>query len=367
MPTIAAILAQLETRFPLSRAESWDKVGLLIGDKNAEIRRVFVAYETTSAVVEAAKKSDCELILVYHPLIFRPLEKLDFSDPTAQLCGQILANRQHLLCLHTALDGANPPHALGDALTQKLGLNEAEVWKASGAQKLVKIVVFVPPQNLEILCEAMWRAGAGKIGKYDQASFQGRGIGTFRPLQGAEPRDGEIGKRAEVENVRLEVLAPLENWKSVLEAVKTSDFYDEIAYDVFPMLNEDKNQLYGPLRLQKNVAGTLDTWIERAKTALGVPAVRVVRPDDFELKNVACSPGSGASFIGALPRGTCFITGDIKHHDALKARARGVAIIDVTHAATETMTLDLMAAPLAEMAELEVIKSEIAPNPFDFA
>lgn len=365
MSTIASILAQLETRFPLSRAESWDKVGLLIGDRSAEIQRVFVAYEVTPAVITAAKKADCELILVYHPLIFRPLEKLDFSDPTAHLCGQILANRQHLLCLHTALDGADPPHALGDALARKLGLNEAKVFKASGVQKLVKIVVFVPENWAQRACETMWQAGAGKIENYDEASFQTRGIGTFRPLEGANPKTGEIGKRHADTETRLEVLAPLESWKKVMEAVKNLGFYEEVAHDIFPLLNADSNQSYGPLRLQKVENSSLETWIERAKIALNVPSVRVVRPDDFELKNVACSPGSGASFIDALPRGTCFITGDIKHHDALKARAQGVAIIDVTHAATETMTVDLMAAPLAQM-DVEVVKSD-ALNPFDFA
>ena len=99
---------------------------------------------------------------------------------------------------------------------------------------------------------------------------------------------------------------------------------------------------------------------------LNPPSIRLAAPPDFgEVKTVACSPGSGASFIDRLARGTVFVCGDIKHHDALKARARGVALVDVTHAATETEAVPLMASALETAPDLRVIEERGAFNPFE--
>ena len=368
MPTIRTLHAALDARFPFSRAESWDKTGLLVGDFSAQVQRVLVAYEVTDAALDAAQNHDCEAVVAYHPLIFRPLEKLDFSDRTARLCARLIRENRHLICVHTALDGASPPNALGDALARLLGLDEAKVWKPSGVQKLVNIIVFVPTQAVEEVCEALWQAGAGHIGNYDQASFQTSGTGTFRPLQGAQPYVGSLQQRSVTSEVRLEVVAPREKWKPIVEAMKQAHPYEEVAYDVLALENADANQEFGPLRLQKLDAPTpLEPWIERAKTRLNVANVRVTAPPEGDgFSFVACSPGSGASFISSLPSGTIFISGDFKHHDALLAQSRGVALIDVTHAATETASVELMAGALEALAGLEIVRDEMR-NPFNLA
>lgn len=368
MPTIQTLHAALNARFPFSRAESWDKTGLLVGDFSSPVRRVLVAYEVTDAALDAAQERECQAVVAYHPLIFRPLEKLDFSDRTAHLCARLIRENRHLICVHTALDGASPPNALGDALARRLGLEEAAVWKPSGTQQLVKIVVFVPTEAVDDVCEALWDTGAGHIGRYDQASFQTMGTGTFRPLEGAQPRVGEVGKRSTTSEVRLEVIAPHDKWKAIVETMKSAHPYEEVAYDVLALENADDNQSYGPLRLQKlDSPAPLDVWAERAKTHLNVSSVRLAAPDEAkDFSFVACSPGSGASFISSLPRGTIFISGDFKHHDALLAKSRGIALIDVTHAATETASIELMAGALESVPELEIVRDTMR-NPFKFA
>jgi dinuclear metal center YbgI/SA1388 family protein len=373
VPTIQTLYAALDARFSFSRAESWDKTGLLVGDFSAQVRRVLVAYEVTDAALDAARQHECEAVVAYHPLIFRPLEKLDFSDRTAHLCARLIRQNQNLICVHTALDGASPPDALGDALARQLGLENARVWKPSGIQKLIKIVVFVPIEAVDDVCNALWQSGAGHIGRYDEASFQTTGTGTFRPLEGASPRVGEIGKRHSASEVRLEVVAPEARWKSIVAAMKNAHPYEEVAYDVLALENSDSNQTFGPLRIH-DLSGTpfgpltpIEPWIERAKSALKVSSVRVVVPShNNEYAFVACSPGSGASFIPALPPSTIFISGDFKHHDALLAKSRGIALIDVTHAATETASIELMAGALETVPDLEIVRDAMR-NPFNFA
>ena len=366
MPTIQNLLDQLDRYFPWNRVEKWDSVGLHIGDKNAEVNSVYVCYEVNDAAIDAATSSGAGAIVAYHPLIFRPLAALDAADLTARLAMRLVRANIALICVHSALDGAPPPRALGDALAAQLGLSDVRVAAASGAPKLVRIATFAPAKNLEAVRVAAWRAGAGEIGCfYDQASFSTPGRGTFRPLEGANPTIGAVGELSEVSEVQIEVVAPADKWPQIMDAVRAVHGYEEVAYNVTALLNDDKTQNYGPLRIGKVEPQSLDSWIETVREKLNPPSIRVVRPDDFgEVQSVACSPGSGASFIGKLARGTTFVCADIKHHDALQARARGVALIDVTHAATETATVPLIANALENLDGLRVVREEKAYNPF---
>lgn len=362
MPTVSDLLHALDSRFPFSRAESWDKTGLQIGDATAPVASVLVAYEITDAVLDASRPGDC--LVVYHPLLFRPLENLDFKNHTARLAGRILGAGQQLIAVHTALDGAPSPHALGDALAEQLGLKNVRVLKPSGRQQLVKIVVFVPEANLEAVSNALWDAGAGSIGRYDQASFRSSGTGTFRPLEGASPYSGEVGVRSEESEIRLEVIAPEEKWPALVAAMKKAHPYEEVAYDVLALLNSEENGSYGPARIGDIEAHSFDDFATIVQNALQAPNIRVVCTKT-EIRRVVCSPGSGASFIAAAARAgaDCLVSGDIKHHDALQARALGLSIIDVTHAATERATIPLIVGALAGVEGIEVRRAELE-NPF---
>lgn len=367
MPTIQTLLDQLDRHFPWNRVEKWDSVGLHIGDVNADVGAVYVCYEVSDAAIDAATASGAGAIVAYHPLLFRPLASLNAADSTARLAMRVVRADMALICVHSALDGAPPPRALGDALAAQLGLQNVRVAAASGAPKLVRIATFVPADQLEAVRVAAWEAGAGRIGCfYDQASFSAPGRGTFRPLEGANPSVGAVGELSEVAEVQLEIVAPESQWPQIMDAVRRVHPYQEVAYNVTALLNGDQTQNYGPLRLGQIERQSLDSWVEIVREKLNPPSIRVVVPDDFgAVETVACSPGSGASFIGKLPRGTTFVCADIKHHDALQARARGVALVDVTHAATETATVPLMADALENIASLRVHREANARNPFE--
>ena len=101
----------------------------------------------------------------------------------------------------------------------------------------LKIVVFVPETHTDIVREAMGKAGAGKIGNYSFCSFSSKGIGRFRPEQGAAPHIGEVGKFEEVVEERIETVCQRETLKEVIRAIKKVHPYDEVALDVYPLEN----------------------------------------------------------------------------------------------------------------------------------
>ena len=368
MFTVQQIIQSINQVFPLSRAEKWDKVGLQIGDAQAEVSRVLVAHEVTEAVLQEAE--NCALV-VYHPLLFRSLENLDFSNHSVALAARCIQQDLQVIAVHTALDNAPPlavkkPGALGDALAHELGLQNVQVLSPSGRESLCKIVVFVPPSHLEGVQEAMWQAGAGEIGLYDQASFRVRGQGTFRPLEGANPFEGTVGQREEVDEWRLEVIAPEMQSGAVVAAMKKAHPYEEVAYDVYALRNTIHP--YGSARLgELPAAMPLHDYAAQVESSLRAPNVRVVTNGKKEARRIACVPGSGASYIEAAQQAgcDCLVTGDIKHHDALKAQALGLSLIDATHTATERAAVTLIAGVLGAVPDLPVDVCAVDTNPFE--
>jgi hypothetical protein len=101
----------------------------------------------------------------------------------------------------------------------------------------VKIVVFVPETHTDIVREAMGKAGAGKIGNYSHCSFSSKGIGRFKPEDGAHPHIGEVGKFEEVVEERIETVCEREKLQEVISAIKEVHPYDEVALDVYLLEN----------------------------------------------------------------------------------------------------------------------------------
>jgi dinuclear metal center YbgI/SA1388 family protein len=363
MTTVRDLVKAIDARYPFARAEKWDKTGLLIGDGTARVERVLVAHEVTVQTVEEARGHDA--MVVYHPPIFRALENLDFSSHTVKLAAQCIAQKLSVVAVHTALDGAPQPHALGDKLAEQLGLLNVSVLKPSGYEPLFKIVVFVPPEALEKVSDALWDAGAGNIGNYDRTAFRNKGTGTFRPLPGADPYDGEIGNQAEADEWRLEVIVPATQREEVIRAMKAAHPYEEVAYDAYPLHN--MAEPFGAARSGELATSTrLSEFAATAVKKLRAPGLRLVESGKTHISKVACVPGAGASYIEAAARAgcDCLVSGDFKHHDALMAQAHGLALVDVTHTATERAAIGMMADALSDLQGVKITRSAVDTNPF---
>lgn len=99
----------------------------------------------------------------------------------------------------------------------------------------VKIVVFVPESYADIVREAMGKADAGKIGNYSHCSFSSKGIGRFKPEEGAHLNIGEVGKFESVQEERIEVTCERTKLDNVIKAIKEAHPYEEVALDIYSL------------------------------------------------------------------------------------------------------------------------------------
>jgi dinuclear metal center YbgI/SA1388 family protein len=364
--TVREALQAIEQLAPPELAEDWDNVGLLVGNPDDIVERAMVALDPTRAVVEEAMQQTCYLLITHHPAIFKPLRRVRADDPTGQVVVELLKQRMHHIAAHTNFD--NAPGGMGDALASALKLEKVEALAPSQWETLYKVVVFVPAEAWDAVRDAMATAGAGVIGNYSHCSFRSAGTGTFRPLEGASPYLGEVGQLEQADEFRLEMLVGQRQLPAALEAMRKAHPYEEVAYDVYRL--ENKGKSFGAGRIgQLSEAVTLRELAQFVGRQLGAGHVRTVGSLERRVRRVALCGGSGAFLMDAAHQAGAdvLVTGDVQHHDALKAQAWGLAVVDPTHAATEQIFVPVVAAHLRRTLgdKLQVFTSQVAASPFE--
>ncbi len=336
---------------PPRLAEEWDNPGLQVGDPTAPVERILVALDPTPAAIRNAIERSCQLLLTHHPLIFKPLRRISAGDPTGSLVYTAISNGLAVFSLHTNYDIATG--GLNDVLAGLLGVEEAKPLKTTAEEELVKLAVFVPKGHEEGVMAALFRFGP-PIGAYDECSFRGEGVGTFRPLAGARPFIGQVGSRETVEESRLEVLLRKSDLTAAVKALCAAHPYEEPAFDCYPLLNRGATLGLGRIgRLAEGV--TLGEFASLVKERLQAGTLRIVGDPARRVRKVALCSGSGASLLreASWQGADVLVTGDVKYHDARDAEALGVALIDAGHFATER----IMAAAVADRLRTALAES----------
>lgn len=323
------VVAFLTERFPLGLAEEWDRSGFQIGDLDRPCRRVLVALELELRHLELLPELD--LVVVHHPLLFRPISEIRARTPIGTKIQALLKNDVALFALHTPYDVAQG--GLGEVLAGFLGLTEVRPLLPQG--KLLKLVVFVPVGYEDKVAQAMFAAGAGKIGKYGHCSFRTPGIGTFLPEEGARPFLGEVGQEEHAEEIRLETILPAERAEKVVKAMLSAHPYEEVAYDLYPLENE--TSLHGLGRVGELPAPTPIAEIlgEFGKHLGAKPRELVAKKD--RAKRVALCGGSGGDLVpyAIAAQAELYITGEASYHRLREAEEFGLAVALFGHAETE--------------------------------
>ena len=346
---IQDLIGLLHALYPPQFAESWDNVGLQAGDPLAEITRAVVCLDPSEEALDTALAHQAQAIIAHHPLIHTPLRNVTPLDETGRICFRSVKEGIAVLCAHTNLDRARD--GLNDWLATRLGIEGAKPL-AGGEGDLVKVVVFVPAGYEGKVAEALFQGGAGHIGNYDGCSFQSSGTGTFRPGAGASPFLGSEGKTERAAEVRLETIVPRERLNRCVDRMLRAHPYEEAAYDLIPLANRRGDIGLGRIgRLPE--ALSLEAFAQKVKESLGASSIRLVGKGDRMLRKVAVCGGSGASLLGeALRQGAdVLVTGDVKYHEARRAEAQGIALIDAGHFATERIMVPHLTAALEGEAQ----------------
>ncbi|MBO8168859.1 MAG: Nif3-like dinuclear metal center hexameric protein [Thermoanaerobacteraceae bacterium] len=368
MVSCETVYKVIEEMAPLERAEKWDNVGLQIGEPEAPVQKVLVTLDITEQVVDEAVFEKADLIVSHHPFIFDSVKKIRFDEPKGRMIKKLICNNIMVYVAHTNLDKAD--EGVNHYLAQCLGLKDTRVLAPSGSEKLYKLVVFVPQDYIDQVRTAIGDAGAGWIGNYSHCTFRTPGQGTFKPLEGADPFIGEVGDLEQVEEYRLETIVPAAKLKPVLKAMFDSHPYEEVAYDLYPLANKGKEYGLGRIGSLPEFE-TLEAFALKVKQVLGTDQVGVVGDIQRPISKVAVCGGAGASMVdSALKHGAeVLLTGDIKFHQAQEALARGLAVVDAGHYATERVIVPVVARRLQEKLadkKVEIILSTENTNPWQY-
>jgi len=371
MASLDAVVGSLRTIAPLALAESWDRVGLLVAGDGREIRRVLLAIDVTPAVLQEARAIDAQLIVGYHPLLFKPLERLDGVTWQGRVALDAVRAGIAIYSPHTALDAV--AGGINDWLVETVDPKASDIRALIPAQHRAdhthKLVVFVPEAALEVVRTALAEANAGQIGAYTHCSFSVRGEGTFFGAEGANPTVGTPGHLERVGEVRLEMAFHKRDLGRVVDALRGVHPYEEPAFDLIPL-----EQVPADLR---EGAGRVATLALEATTAqisaricpkLGGGTMLMSRGAARSHRRFAVCAGSGASLLesAAAHGATLFITGELTHHDVLRAHALGLDVVLAGHTNTERGYLPQLAALLARALgddRVDLIVSKMDQDP----
>lgn len=255
------IINKLEELAPPRLAESWDNVGLLVGDSNMPINKILVSLDATSDVVDEAIDNEVDMIVTHHPMIFKGIKHVNTSTVIGRKLIKLIKNDICVYSAHTNLDSAS--EGLSVLLANRLRLSNGDILE--------------PNKNFDIL-----GCGTGRIGYLEEMTLE------------------------------------------------------QLSYYV--------------------------------KDNLDLQSVRVIGDLQKKIKKVAVSPGSSMEFAETAYKNGAdvYITGDIKYHDAIDYKEKGMALIDAGHFGTENIVLSMFEQYIKECfgEQVQIITSKINRDPF---
>lgn len=349
MPTVSDFVSHLDTFAPPKTAAEWDNVGLLVGDPADMVERAMTCLTLTGDVAEEAITERVQLIVSHHPLPFRSIKKLTTRSSEGRVLLPLLRAGIAVYSPHTAFD--NCPGGINEELCTRLGLTNVTSLRTKPASGTFKLTVFVPESDLAKVSDAVFTAGAGRIGvndRYQECSFRVPGTGTFFGGEEANPTVGQKGRREEVAEYRLETVVPESKLANVVAAMRQAHSYEVPAFDLYPVSafppwGEGRiGELAKPL--------PLNDLVSRVKHELNASGVQVVGESSKPIRRVAVACGAAGEFLpDAINAGAdCFLTGEMRFHDVLAARAAGIAVILPGHYATERPGIEELAIQLGQ-------------------
>jgi dinuclear metal center YbgI/SA1388 family protein len=363
---VKEIAAVVEKITPLGLAQPWDNVGLLIGDPEQNVRSVLLTIDVTQAVVAEAKELETDLILSYHPVIWDGLKKIRTDGPSKSV-HEIIRSGISVFCIHTALDAVGG--GVNDGLAEILGIQDPKPigdYVQYSPQEYYKFVVFVPVEAMAKVANAVFGAGAGWIGNYRNCGFHTEGTGTFLPLEGANPAIGHQGKFEQVHEARFETIVPADKVEAVVAAMKKAHPYEVPAFDIYKLFDYASRFGLGRIGLLAEPM-RLDRIIEAVKRRTGAKAVGLVGDQKRLVCKAAVCAGTCGEILNLIiaAGADLYLTGELKHHQALAAQEAGLTCICLSHTVSERFILKKLAGQIKELtAEVTIRISKKDADPF---
>lgn len=362
--TISEVISKIELRIPLQQAEDFDNVGLLCGVPDRNVSGILVCHDALENVVDEAIQKNCNLIVCFHPIIFSGLKSLTGKNYVERAVLKAIENKIAIYAIHTAFD--NDFFGVNHGICSHLGLKDLKILQPK-KNNLKQLTVFVPKEQSEQVKEALFSAGAGNIGFYDECSFTLNGNGTFRPTEGSNPFSGQQDVRENADEDMISVI--FEGYKQgrIISAMKAAHPYEEVAHQIYQLENDNQHTglgMYGDLEEGMEE----QDFLKFVKEKFGL---ELIKHSDFtskKIKRVGVLGGSGASGIKAALSQKCdaYLTGDIKYHDYFLAESK-MMICDIGHYESEQfVTQQLFEILSQKFSTFAISKSIEKTNPVNY-
>ncbi len=358
--TFEAVANALAQVAPPSLAESYDNVGLLVGEASKIVTEVMTCLDVTEEVVDEAILTKCNLIVSHHPLIFKGLKRLNGSNATERTLLKAIRHNIGIIACHTNLD--NTIDGVSIQLAHRLGIQYPKVLLPMSGQ-LGQMAIFVPNGSVEAVLAAAFEAGAGHVGLYDQCAFRVNGVGSYRPLAGSNPVDGQINQFSIGPETKVEFIYPNYLQYAILRSVKSVHPYEEVAYNAFSMTNKWEQVGAGAIGLLPEPMALVD-FLDHVKSQLGITHLKYTDLDR-QVQRIAVGGGTCSFLIDPSKRAGAdvLVTADIKYHEWFEADGQ-IAIVDIGHYESEIHTIEQLASLLSEkFPNIAVRLTTVITNP----
>ncbi len=369
--TVKEVMDWMEEWAPLAYAEEFDNTGLLVGDKRSEVTGILVTLDTLESVVDEAIKEKCNLIVSFHPILFKGLKKLTGSTYVERVVQKAIRHDIAIYAVHTALD--NAWNGVNAVICNKLQLTERRILiPQEGTIK--KLVTYVPHKAADLLRNKIFEVGAGNIGNYDHCSFNIEGIGTFRGNEDSNPIIGQKGETRQEAEIQIGITFAKHLEAKVLKALFESHPYEEVAFEITTLENSNQHIGMGMIGTLSEALSEKD-FLQQLKETFSTGVIRHSQFTGKKIKKVAVLGGSGSFALGAAKAlgADAFVTSDVKYHDFFATEDQ-ILLTDIGHYESEQYTKELIVAYLSKkisnfapaLSAGKVVLSKLNTNPISY-
>ncbi len=361
---IQDVINHLEALAPLSYAEDFDNVGLLVGDKNTKLTGVLVTLDTLEAVVDEAIEKKCNLIVSFHPIVFKGLKKINGSNYVERVVIKAIQHHIAIYAIHTALD--NCLQGVNSIICDTLDLNNKKILLPQQGS-IKKLTTYVPKKEANQLRTALFNAGAGQIGNYENCSFNSDGIGTYKGNENSNPVVGNKGDLHSEEETQISMTFQKHLESKVLKSLFEHHPYEEVAFEVTTLDNYNQTigmGMVGELHQEQKT----EDFLMILKQKMKISCIKHSKITKKTVKKIAVLGGSGSFAINAAKSANAdvFITSDLKYHDFFSAENQ-IILADIGHYESEQFTKNFLADYLSKkITNFAVVLSMTNTNPVKY-
>jgi len=362
--TVKEITNYFETFAPLSVQESYDNAGLIVGNPQQELTGVLIAFDVTEETVNEAITKKANLIIAHHPIVFKGLKTITGKNYIERIIINSIKHDIAIYASHTNLDSVIG--GINSRFSEKMGLENCRIL-APVSQQLKKLVTFVPKKHIEQVQKAVFEAGAGHIGEYDQCSFRQEGQGTFRASENTKPFVGKKGELHVEEEIRFETIFPKFRQKNILQALIENHPYEEVAYDVYSLDNQYDKLGIGMIGYLPKAMLEMD-FLHFLKEKFRADGIKYTKLRNKPIRTVAVCGGSGSFLLkkAMAARADVFVSADFKYHDFFDAENQ-ILIADIGHYESEEFAKEIFYEVLMKkFPNFAFYISEINSNPVNY-